>query len=66
MLAFEATSIFPVEVISPFTVPLTIRLAYVKGLKKVKNTHFLEVAYVNFNVSISRKNLKNVKTFLVS
>ncbi|MFK8012369.1 MAG: LytTR family transcriptional regulator DNA-binding domain-containing protein [Marinicellaceae bacterium] len=43
-----------------------VNLAYVKGLKKVKNTHFLEMAYVNFDVSISRKNLKNIKTFLVS
>jgi hypothetical protein len=42
-----------------------VNLAYVKGLKKVKNNHFLEVAYMDFDVTISRKNLKKVKSFLV-
>ncbi len=43
-----------------------VNLAYVKGLKKVKNSHFLEMAYIDFDVSISRKNLKQVKSYLLS
>jgi len=42
-----------------------VNLAYVKGLKKIRNNHFLEVAYMDFDVSISRKNLKSIKTFLI-
>ena len=43
-----------------------VNIAYIKGLKKVKNNHFLEVSYLDFDVSISRKNLKNVKSYLIN
>lgn len=43
-----------------------INVAYIKGLKKVKNSHFLEMSYLDFDVSISRKNLKNIKSYIIN
>ena len=43
-----------------------VNLAYIKGLKKVKNSHFLEMAYMDFDVSVSRKHLKKIKSILAS
>lgn len=43
-----------------------VNVAHIKGLKKVKNTHFLEMSYLDFDVSISRNNVKNIKSYLIS
>ncbi len=43
-----------------------INLAHVKGLIKNKNNHFLEMAYLGFDVAVSRKNVKQVKSYLTA
>lgn len=43
-----------------------VNLAYVKGLKKLQNKHFLEMAYLDFDVAISRKNVKHIKAEVVN
>jgi DNA-binding LytR/AlgR family response regulator len=43
-----------------------VNVAYIKGMKKVKNNHFLEMFYLDFYVSISRKNVKNIKSYLIN
>ena len=43
-----------------------VNLAYVKGLKKSKNSYFLEVSYLDFDVSISKKHVKTMKSYLIS
>lgn len=41
-----------------------VNQSHIKGLKKIKNSHFLEMAYLNFDVSVSRNNVKHIKVFL--
>ncbi len=43
-----------------------VNLDYIKGLKKVQNNHFLEMAYLDFDVAISRRNVKNIRSFIIS
>lgn len=43
-----------------------VNLAYVKGLKKLRNSYFLEMSYLDFDVSIAKKHVKNIKSYLVS
>jgi hypothetical protein len=43
-----------------------VNLAYVKGLKKLRNNYFLEMSYLDFDVSIAKKHVKNMKSYLVS
>lgn len=43
-----------------------VNLAHIKGLKKVQNNHFLEMAYLDFDVAISRKNVKHMKTHVLN
>ena len=43
-----------------------VNKAHIKGLVKVKNQSYIELAYIDFNVNISRGNVKQIKTFLVS
>ena len=43
-----------------------VNLAYIKGLKKVQNNHFLEMAYLDFDVAISRKRVKHIKSHVVN
>ena len=43
-----------------------INLTHIKGLKKVKNNHYLEMSYLDFDVSISRNNVKNIRSFLIN
>jgi DNA-binding LytR/AlgR family response regulator len=43
-----------------------VNVAYIKGLKKVKNNHFLKMSYLDFYVSISRKNVKKIKSYLIN
>jgi len=42
-----------------------VNLAYIQGLKKVHNNHFLEMAYLDFDVAISRKHVKHIKAQVV-
>ncbi|TRY29312.1 LytTR family transcriptional regulator [Aliiglaciecola sp. M165] len=43
-----------------------VNVAHIKGLKKVKNNHFLEMSYLDFDVSLARSNVKNIKSYLVN
>ncbi len=43
-----------------------VNIAHIKGLKKVKNNHFLEMSYLDFDVSIARKNVKNIRSFIIN
>nr|WP_255590079.1 LytTR family DNA-binding domain-containing protein [Marinicella sp. NBU2979] len=43
-----------------------VNLSYIQGLKKVQNNHFLEMAYLDFDVAISRKNVKHIKAQVVN
>jgi hypothetical protein len=43
-----------------------VNLAYVKGLKKFRNSYFLEVSYLDFDVSIAKKHVKKMKSYLIS
>lgn len=43
-----------------------VNLTFVKGLKKVQANQYLEVAYIDFDVAISKKNVKDVKSLLAA
>ena len=43
-----------------------VNKAYIKGLVRVKNQSYIELAYLDFNVNVSRGNLKQIKMFLAS
>ena len=43
-----------------------INKAHMKGLVKVKNQFYIELAYLDFNINVSRGNVKQIKTYLAS
>jgi hypothetical protein len=43
-----------------------INKAHIKGLIRIKNQSFIELAYLDFNVNVSRGNVKQIKTLLAS
>ena len=41
-----------------------VNQSHIKGLKKIKSSHLLEMAYLDFDVPVSRNKVKDIKVFL--